>query len=300
MTQPLVQEFKTIAYEKPAPHIARISLDRADKRNAQDTHLLYELNAAMDRANRDDEVKVIILAANGEHFSAGHDVTEVDPTDAMAQWETVGTFCGLGCATSTVESQMTREKEIYIGFSERWRNIAKPTIAQVQGKCIAGGLMLVWPCDLIVASEDALFMDNTVAMGVCGIEFFAHPWEMGLRQAKEFLFTSGWLNAQDAWRMGMVNHVVAPEKLADFTLALAANIAQKPSFALKLAKEALNAAQDAQGRVSAMQTAFALHQVTHAHNTQRFGMLLDPTGMPRMTAGAIKKPTVAASESSVE
>ncbi|MCY1358251.1 1,4-dihydroxy-2-naphthoyl-CoA synthase [compost metagenome] len=106
---------------------------------------------------------------------------------------------------------------------------------------------------------------------------------MGLRQAKEFLFTSGWLGAQDAWRMGMVNHVVAPDKLAEFTLALAANIAQKPMFALKLAKEALNAAQDAQGRVSAMQTAFALHQVAHAHNMQRFGMLLDPSGMPRMT-----------------
>jgi enoyl-CoA hydratase len=123
---------------------------------------------------------------------------------------------------------------------------------------------------------------------------------MGLRQAKEFLFTSGWLNAQDAWRLGMVNHVVPPEKLADFTLALAANIAKKPSFALKLAKEALNAAQDAQGRVSAMQTAFALHQVTHAHNTQRFGMLLDPTGMPRMTGGAMRVPAVNESETSVQ
>lgn len=300
MNQLDIADFKTIAYEKPLPHVARISLDRADKRNAQDTHLLYELNAAMDRANRDDEVKVIILAAKGEHFSAGHDVTETDTTTAMAEWDTVGTWCGFGCATSSVESQMTREKEIYIGFSERWRNIAKPTIAQVQGKCIAGGLMLVWPCDLIVACDDALFMDNTVAMGVCGAEFFAHPWEMGLRQAKEFLFTSGWLNAQDAWRMGMVNHVVAADKLADFTLALAANIAQKPMFALKLVKEALNAAQDAQGRVSAMQTAFALHQVTHSHNMQRFGMLVDPSGMPRMTAGAIKKPAVADSETPVQ
>ncbi|MDT4811687.1 putative enoyl-CoA hydratase EchA13 [compost metagenome] len=283
MTQSQTPEFTVIAYEKPAAHIARISLDRADKRNAQDTDLLYELNAAMDLANRDDEVKVIILAAKGEHFSAGHDVTEIDPKPGMAKWQPIGTWCGFGCATSSVESQMTREKEIYIGFSERWRNIAKPTIAQVQGKCISGGLMLVWPCDLIVAAEDALFMDNTVAMGIGGVEFFAHPWEMGLRQAKEFLFTSGWLGAQDAWRMGMVNHVVAPDKLAEFTLALAANIAQKPMFALKLAKEALNAAQDAQGRVSAMQTAFALHQVAHAHNMQRFGMLLDPSGMPRMT-----------------
>ncbi|WP_454752010.1 enoyl-CoA hydratase-related protein [Cupriavidus necator] len=167
-----------------------------------------------------------------------------------------------------------------VGVSERWRNIPKPTIAQVQGKCIAGGLMLVWPCDLIVAAEDAMFMDQTVTMGINDAEFIAHPWELGVRQAKEFLFTSAWLSAKDAWRMGMVNHVVEPGKLADFTLALAAKIAQKPLFALKLAKESINAAQDAQGRVNAMQTSFALHQVAHSHNMLRFGMLIDPAGVP--------------------
>lgn len=287
-------DFQSIAYEKPTPHVARISLDRVDKRNAQDTRLLYELNAAFDQANGDDEVKVIILAAKGEHFSAGHDITEENAIENMAEFQTVGTWCGFGCCTSGTEAQMTREKEIYIGLSERWRNIAKPTIAQVQGKCIAGGLMLVWPCDLIVAAEDALFMDNTVAMGICGAEYFVHPWEMGLRQAKEFLFTSGWLTARDAWRMGMVNHVVAKEQLEDFTLALAMNIAQKPMFALKLTKEALNAAQDAQGRVSAMQTAFALHQVCHSHNLMRFGMLVDPSGAPPMTSAAAAAGSTAA------
>ena len=118
-----------------------------------------------------------------------------------------------------------REKEIYIGFSERWRNIPKPTIAAVQGKVIAGGLMLVWPCDIIVAAENAEFIDNTVAMGVCGAEFFHHPWEVGIRQAKEMLYTSDAVTAADAFRLGMVNHVVALDELQPFALALAEKIA---------------------------------------------------------------------------
>lgn len=282
MTTPQSPSFETLSYEKPAAHIARISLNRPQKRNAQDTQMLYELNDAMDAANADDEVKVIILAANGNDFSAGHDINEENIYEAMADRKMVGTWAGIGCCGSSTESQMTREKEIYLGFSERWRNIAKPTIAQVQGKCIAGGLMLVWPCDLIVAGEDALFMDNTVMMGICGHEYFVHPWEMGLRQAKEFLFTSKFVDAKEAHRIGMVNHVVANDNLTEFTLALASNIAQKPMFALKLVKEALNNAQDVQGRVSAMQTAFALHQVCHSNNMLKFGMLGDPSAFAHL------------------
>ena len=269
---------ESVLYDEPADHVARITLNRPEKRNAQDTNFLYQLNAAFDRAAIDDNVKVIVLASNGPHFSAGHDLMEPDPVGAMGQWRTVGTWCGFGCAGA--ESQMAREKELYLGLCERWRNIPKPTIAQVQGKCIAGGMMLAWPCDIIIASENASFQDNTVAMGVGGVEFFAHPWELGIRQAKEFLFTGGWLSARDAWRMGMVNHVVADDELAEFALGMARTISSRPMFALKLAKEALNAAQDAQGRVNAMQTAFALHQLAHSHNMQRFGMLVDPSGIP--------------------
>jgi enoyl-CoA hydratase len=269
--------FQTLLYENPAPHVARIVLNRPDTRNAQDTKLLYELNDAFDAAAKDNDIKVIILAANGPHFSSGHDLRERDTQSAMREHKTVGTWCGFECAGA--EAQMSREKEIYIGFSERWRNIPKPTIAQVQGKVIAGGLMLVWPCDIVVAADDAMFLDNTVSMGVGGAEFFAHPWELGVRKAKEMLFTADWLTAADAMRLGMVNHVVSLTELGDFTLALANRIAQKPAFALKLAKEAVNAAQDAQGRVSALQTAFALHQLAHSHNMQVHGMLVDPSGI---------------------
>ncbi|MES1991869.1 MAG: enoyl-CoA hydratase [Pseudomonadota bacterium] len=269
--------FQTLLYENPAPHLARIVLNRPDTRNAQDTRLLYELNDAFNKAAQDNDVKVIILAANGPHFSSGHDLRERDTGAAMKEFPTVGTWCGFECAGA--EAQMAREKEIYIGFSERWRNIPKPTIAEVQGKCIAGGLMLVWPCDIIVAADDAAFLDNTVAMGVGGAEFFNHPWELGVRKAKELLFTADWLSAQEAEKLGMVNHVVPRADLTSFTLALAERIATKPLFALKLAKEAVNAAQDAQGRSSAMQTAFALHQLAHSHNMQVHGMLVDPSGI---------------------
>ena len=271
-------EPKSVAYETPGAHVARIVLNRPQARNAQDTRLLYELNDAFDRAARDDEVKVIILAANGPHFSSGHDLRETGSIgEQMAGFETVGTWCGFSCAGA--EGRMAREKEIYLGLSERWRNIPKPTIAQVQGKCIAGGLMLVWPCDLIVAADDAAFCDNTVGMGVAGVEYFAHPWELGPRKAKELLFTADWLSAQEAKATGMVNHVVPVAELAAFTLALAEKIATKPMFALKMAKEAVNAAQDAQGRVGAMGTAFALHQLAHSHNMQVHGMPVDPAGL---------------------
>jgi len=264
-----------VLFETPLPKVARLMLNRPDARNAQDTHLLYELNGAFDRAAQDDDISVVILAAAGPHFSAGHDMRERGLVANMQSHQTVGTWCGFGCAGA--ERQFAREREIYLGLSERWRNMPKPTIAEVQGKVIAGGLMLVWPCDIIVVSDDATFMDNTLAMGVCGAEYFGHPWELGVRNAKELLFTSDEVSADEAFRMGMVNHVVSREQLSEFVLDLAERIARKPLFALKLAKEAINAAQDAQGRVGAMQTAFALHQLCHSHNFQVHGMAIDPS-----------------------
>lgn len=267
--------YSTIRYEVPAEGVARIVLARPEKRNAQNTRMLYELNAAFEAAAVDDTVKVVVLAADGAHFSAGHDLAETDRRATLEEFKSVGLWCGYGCAGA--EGHMGYEKEVYIGFSERWRNFAKPTIAAVQGKCIAGGLMLVWPCDIIIASQDAEFCDNTVNMGICGAEFFNHPWEMGVRKAKEFLFTADMIPATEAWRLGMVNHVVARDGLQSFALDLAIRIARKPMFALKLIKEAINTAQDSQGRVNAMKTSFALHQLSHSHNMELYGVRADPT-----------------------
>lgn len=274
-----MSEFETILYERPAEKVARIVLNRPEARNAQSMRMLYEVNDAFDLAAQDDSLSVVILAANGPHFSAGHDLREREALQVVTEHRRVGTWCGFGCAGA--ESQMAVEKEMYIGLSERWRNLPKPTIAAVRGKVIAGGLMLVWPCDLIVAAEDALFQDNTVSMGVAGVEFFNHAFEVGVRKAKEMLFTSDFLTAAEVHRLGMVNHVVPSADLNTFTLNLASRIAEKPLFALKLAKEAVNAAQDNQGRVNAMQTSFAYHQLCHSHNQQIHGMLIDPGFMEK-------------------
>ena len=287
--------FETLIYETPEPGIARIRLNRPERANAQDTQLLYELNEAFDRAAHDDDVRVIVLAAEGKHFSAGHDLSETDSAGAMRRYRTVGTICGFGCAGA--EAQMSREEEIYIGFSERWRNIPKPTIAAVQGKCIAGGLMLAWPCDLIVASEDASFADPVVSFGVGGVEWFHHVHELGMRKAKEMLFTSESIGAAEALQLGMVNKVVPRAELQDAAMEMARKIANKSRFALKMTKLALNGVADAAGRDIAMRNAFHLHQLAHTHNLKVFGMLMDPTALPEATRKAMAA-RVAAQEAS--
>lgn len=283
----LAEPFDYILYETPADKIARIVLNRPPV-NAQNTRFLYELNAAFDKAAHDDAISVIILAANGKHFSAGHDLAEADGRKAIAEFETVGTMCGFECAGA--EAQMSREEEIYIGFCNRWRNISKPTIAAVQGKCIAGGLMLCWPCDIIIASDDASFSDPTVSFGVGGVEYFAHVAELGARRAKEILFTSDAFTAQQAMDWGMVNRVVPRETLQEAALTMARRIAEKPRFALQLAKKAVNGVIDAQGRDISLSNAFHLHQLAHTHNLKVFNMLMDPTGLPPETRRAMQKP----------
>ena len=274
-----------ILYETPEDGIARIVLNRPSTANAQDTQFLYELNAAFDRAAHDEDIRVIILAANGKHFSSGHDLSEKNPNKNMHDHDTVGTMCGFTC--DGAEAQMSREEEIYQGFSERWRNIPKPTIAAVQGKCIAGGLMLAWPCDLIIATEDASFTDPTVSFGVGGIEYFTHFWEVGARKAKEMLFTSDSINAQDALSLGMVNQVVPRDELEEATMVMARKIAAKSRFALKLTKKAINACQDAQGRSVAMDNAFHRHQLAHTHWLKLYNFLMDPSGLPEATQKAL-------------
>src|SRR5690606_6146455 len=99
----------------------------------------------------------------------------------------------------------------------RWREVPKPTIAMVQGACVAGGLMLAWVCDLIVASDDAFFADPVVRMGIPGVEYFAHPYELNPRIAKEFLFLGERMSAERAYQMGMLNRVVSRDQLEEET-----------------------------------------------------------------------------------
>lgn len=265
-------EFSRITYAVNEG-IARITLDRVDVRNAQDKTMLYELNDAFDLASRDDAVKVIVLAANGPHFSSGHDLADRSDVGDFTQVGNWGGFDKPGA-----EGRQALEEEIYLGLCWRWRNLPKPTIAEVQGKVIAGGLMLVWVCDLIIASDDSMFSDPVVAFGVNGVEYFAHPWEFGPRKAKELLFTGGRMSAEEALSCGMLNHVVPRSELTAFTDQLAMRIAQRPSMGLRLAKQSVNQAQDAQGFYSALQAAMSLQQLGHANNEIVHGRAVDPAG----------------------
>ena len=242
----------TVLYEKVGERIARVTLNRPEVANAQSYQMLYELNDAFDRAVADDEVRVIVLAANGKHFSSGHDLAGGSfdlKANAISQWG--------GYSAPGMEGHWAREEEVYFGLCWRWRNIPKVLIAEVQGKVIAGGLMLVWPCDLVVAAEDATFSDPVVAFGANGVEYFGHPWEVGVRKAKEMLFTGRGITAKVAREMGMVNRVVPADKLTEETMALAEEVAVQPMMGLKTAKESVNQAQDEQGFYNALRSAMS-------------------------------------------
>jgi enoyl-CoA hydratase len=242
-------------------------MNRPRYRNAQNSVMTYALDAAFERAVDDDEVKVIVLAGAGDHFSAGHDIgtpgRDVDVSydrKAVLWWDHVDKAGG--------DQRFARESEVYLGMCRRWREIPKPMIAMVQGACIAGGLMLAWVCDLIVAAEDAFFADPVVRMGIPGVEYFAHPWVLGPRAAKEILFTGDRFSAQRAYEWGMVNRVVPRAELQETVTALASRIAEMPRFGLALAKKAVNQSEDQMGMRAGMDSVFGLHHLAHAHNAE--------------------------------
>jgi enoyl-CoA hydratase/carnithine racemase len=252
--------------------IAAITLNRADARNAQNKQMLDELDACWTQAAQDDDVRVIVLKANGPHFSSGHDISlrpgEKPPVDFQKD--------GLAAI-------FHYERVRFLGYSRRWRDVPKPSIAAVQGACIAGGMMLCWPCDLIVAAENAFFSDPVVRMGIGGVEYHGHTWEFGARKAKELLFTATKFDAHEAHRLGMVNRVVPTEKLEEETFALARQIAEMHPFALAQAKRMVNNTLDIMGQHNALQAAFDIHTTGHGNALSVSGMpmLMDLEGMKK-------------------
>lgn len=247
--------------------VAVITMNRPRFRNAQNSAMTYALDAAFQRAVEDDAASVIVLAGAGEHFSAGHDIGTPGrdhhvsyDNRAVLWWDHVGKPGG--------DQRFAREMEVYLGMCRRWREIPKPTIAMVQGACIAGGLMLAWICDLIVAAEDAFFSDPVVRMGIPGVEYFAHPWVLGPRFAKEILFTGDRFDARRAYAVGMVNRVVPRLELERETLRLAAHIAKMPRFGLALTKRSINQCEDQMGLRNGINAVFGLHHLAHAHNAE--------------------------------
>ncbi|MFJ4745623.1 enoyl-CoA hydratase [Streptomyces sp. NPDC093108] len=271
-----------VRYEKQGP-VATVTMNRPDYRNAQNSAMTYALDRAFYRAAGDDEVKTVVLAGAGKHFSAGHDIGTPE-RDAHLPFERRAGLWWDHSDKEGGESRFARESEVYLGMCRRWRELPKPVVASVQGACVAGGLMLAWICDLIVASEDAFFADPVVRMGIPGVEYFAHPWVMPPRIAKEFLYTGDRMSARRAYEVGMVNRVVPREELAEYTRELALRIAGMPRLGLALTKRAVNQAEDLQGLHTGLDSVFGLHHLAHAHNAETASDALGG-----MDIGAMKK-----------
>jgi enoyl-CoA hydratase len=254
---------ETVTYEQ-RDAVAIVTINRPGSANAQNDDVTYALDSAFKRASLDDSVRAIVLRSNGKHFSAGHDIGPrttfaASPEQRVTLWYDTADKQG-------GERTYAREQEVYLGMCRRWRDLPKPTVAAVQGGCIAGGLMLAWVCDLIIAADDAFFSDPVITMGVPGVEYFAHPFEMAPRIAREFLFLGARMSAARAYEVGMVNRVVPRHALDDEALSVANDLATRPRFALALAKQAFNLVDDMRGKRNAMESVFALHHLAHAHN----------------------------------
>jgi enoyl-CoA hydratase len=239
--------FSTIEIEQ-AGAVRRIWLARPAARNAQNQQMLDELDAAMRSAADDEATRVVVIGGRGEHFCAGHDLRQAQASRA----------------DFTVEQRWDYEQVRYFDYCLRIWDFPKPTLAQVQGACIAGGFMLANMCDLVVAADDAFFSDPvTHTMGAVATEVLIHPWVMGLRKAKELLYTGERLTASQAHAIGLVNRVLPRAELDDATLQWAQRIAQAPPFAMRLLKRSLNRSLDVQGMRQALSAHFDLHQLSH-------------------------------------
>lgn len=244
-----MKNWKAVTYEVIDGNIARISLNRPEVNNAMNTQVKLDLDEATSYADSDPNIHVIIIAGHGDNFSRGHDV---------------GAFAvEIGEQISTVEGLVKTETELFMNRWLKIRNLNTPTIAQVQGFCIAGGLILAAMCDLIVASEDAHFQNPACLIGAVGAEMPAEAWSVGIRNAKALLFTGKVIDAQEAWRLGLVTQVEKNHELAESTLRLARRIASSPPWGVQSVKRLLNKTQDMMGQAASFELGFWMHEISH-------------------------------------
>ncbi|BBZ69755.1 enoyl-CoA hydratase [Mycobacterium paraseoulense] len=263
-----MQDFDYIQYEVvDQGRIAVITLDRPKQRNAQNRGMLVELGSAFALAEVDDAVRVVILRGAGPSFSAGHDLGSTDDVRERSPGpDQHPTYRCNGGTRGGVESRHRQEWHYFFENTKRWRNLRKITIAEVHGTVLSAGLMLAWCCDLIVAAEDTVFADVVgTRLGMCGVEYFGHPWEFGPRKAKELLLTGDSLDAHNAHAIGMVSKVFPNDELSDCTIDFARRIAKLPTVTALFIKESVNQSVDAMGLSAALDACFSIHQLNHAH-----------------------------------
>jgi enoyl-CoA hydratase len=276
-------EYEFVTYEALDDGlIVRIMLDRPEARNAQNRGMLVELNDAMLRAEADDDVRVVILGGHGTMFSSGHDMGS---KVAMAEAATHPTRTINGGTRKGAEALMLQEWHYFFENTRRWRNLRKITIGEAHGDVYAAALMLLWACDLIVCAEGTRFADVVGSrLGMCGVEYFAHPWELGPRKAKELLLTGDAIDADEAHALGMISKVFPAGELAGSTEAFARRIAALPTMSALLIKEAVNQSVDNMGFYNALNACFNLHELNHSHwaqvNANGYPIALEDSGIP--------------------
>ena len=224
--------------------VAVVELDRAEKRNALTREMLRTLVEEFRAADADPSVNVIVLAGAGPDFCAGFDLAALPSGEPSEE---------------RVERERTELFEMGLGI----RNTSKPTVAAVQGACVAGGLLISLTCDLVVMSDDAYFYNPLPRMGGVALELLLEPWDIGFRRAKRYLFTAERIPAPVALDLGMATDVVPRAQVRDAAMALAGRIAGMPPVTLQLLKRSLNLAQDRAGMTAGLAEHFAIHQLGH-------------------------------------
>ncbi|MAU02638.1 MAG: enoyl-CoA hydratase [Acidimicrobiales bacterium] len=235
-------------------NVCTLTMDRPEVANAQNTQLIDDLDAAFDAAGADDEVRVVVLTGAGRHFSSGHDLKALVGDVEADEWRQM---------RDTPEGKFEHEKVMYFDRCLRIRDFPKPTIAAVNGSCVAAGLMLACMCDLIVAADDAVFSNPVLRMTGAAVEILVEPWEMPPRKAKEFLLAAEKFTADEAERLGMVNRVVPADRLLAEAHELAERVAKVPPATAQVVKRSINKTLDLMGQRDAWDYHFMAHHWMH-------------------------------------
>ena len=217
--------YENIIFEKKNG-IVKITLNRPEALNAMNREMILEIGHALEDAEKDDAVRVVVITGSGRAFCAGADLKFVKE-ELGSLWAQQEFF---RFANRTVMNAI--------------ENLGKPVIAAVNGFALAGGFELMLVCDLVIASEDALMGDQHINFGLVGPGGSTQrtPQIVGIRKAKEIILTGEKLSAKDAERIGLVNHVVSADELESATDDMAAKLAEKSPVALRIAKTLINRA----------------------------------------------------------
>lgn len=253
----------TIEFEKRGP-VAEIRLNRPDKLNAVNAAMLEELGAALGNAERDEEVRVIILSGNGRAFSSGFDLDMGEPEAGVSE-------------NDYTRQELIRDFDLIMRF---W-DCPKPTIAAVHGYCLGSSMEISAVCDITIAAEDCRFGAPEVRFG-SGIVCMILPWVIGLKNAKELLLEGNTdVDARRAQAIGLVNRVVAGADLMAEARILAGEIALNDPLAVRLTKKAINRSLEIAGMREALMAALETDieiEMTDTPESQAFNKILESEG----------------------